>query len=417
MSEERGRLLEQITHFYLESGDFNGHPAHGLHAETKAVLTGLIQEGLVFINFGDGHPNPHIQAFPPEPVDVQLEKLEQLGLEGACLYPTEKQLATQVDSNLYRDAPFTSKLYLGEPQLKYYSFELSILEQYRNDPRYHYDTDDVSGSISISSQHSESGTMAEADQILLQSFGFAYDDAMNRGVAVFLRYLHGLSPEHQRMWHARILTGTYKLHPDYYRSGILGEFYEGMSIFAAFVEEIRQINEMASLMGRAPLFKNEYHEEKRPREFGFLIRPTKKEFDNFVHLLDKMISENINAKFFRGEVDATKEVKKANGRVEVRSKGSLQMLGEWIDKTVRFPDSGPKDEMLKTFRKVRRLRQKPAHAVEDNVFDQEYLRQQRKVVQEAYKAMRTLRLILANHPGTRTHQVPEWLQTGRIWTY
>ena len=66
---------------------------------------------------------------------------------------------------------------------------------------------------------------------------------------------------------------------------------------------------------------------------------------------------------------------------------------------------------------VRRLRQKPAHALNENIFDQQYFEKQRDVIEEAYKAVRTLREFLESHPSVMAAdiQVPAWIQEGRIW--
>jgi hypothetical protein len=61
--------------------------------------------------------------------------------------------------------------------------------------------------------------------------------------------------------------------------------------------EMEQINELARLMGKPPLFREMYQDDKRPRGFGYLIRPTAREFTSFVGLLDKMLSDNINRRF------------------------------------------------------------------------------------------------------------------------
>jgi hypothetical protein len=59
----------------------------------------------------------------------------------------------------------------------------------------------------------------------------------------------------------------------------------------------------------------------------------------------------------------------------------------------------------------------PAHEINENTFEQEYFEKQRKLMIEAYSALRLLRLILANHPKTKAYQVPEWLLKGEIWTH
>lgn len=402
-------IVQTVTEFYLDSGDFNGFPIREFGTSQRLIqaIGKLVQGDKITVTFGDIHPNPHVGAFDPEPVDQQLEKLERLDLQHACLYPSAAHLKSVVDQSRYRDRPFTLKLALGEPQLRPYSFDLRVLEFYRNDPRYHYETDDISGSISVSDQFYQSQAMRDSDQVLLQTFGFAYNDEMERAVAVFLRYLADLSPEHQQIWNAQGLDGDYRLHPDYYRSSIIGDWPEGVSIFQAFMEELRLVNEMAQLMGRPSFFKKDFVDQGRPRGFSFLVRPTLREFNDFVHLLDKMLSENINRGFFQDEV--------VFGDGE--RPGSLTILERWLEQTVRFPDPQPVKEMILAFKEIRRMRQRPAHAVEEDCFDQTYFSQQRELIQGAYGAVRTLRLIFANHPIAGRLQIPEYLQKGRIWTY
>ena len=61
---------------------------------------------------------------------------------------------------------------------------------------------------------------------------------------------------------------------------------------------------------------------------------------------------------------------------------------------------------------VRKLRQAPAHALNDDAFDAEIFRRQRKLLLAAYQAVRMLRLILANHPAARMVEVNPFLYRG-----
>lgn len=412
---KKDELLEKITHQYLKSRDFNGQALSGFESE-KEHLIALVREGKIEINFGDRHPNPHIKAFELDDKDTQIAKIKSIGLEYACAYPTKEHLKNVVDVNEFKDIPFTLKIALGEPVLNYAVFDLSVLESYRNDPRYFYYTDDIGGWISISDEHYRSLEMKPSDKILLQSFGFCYEKGtMNRAVAVFYCYLTYLTPEHQQIWNSKILRGEYLLHPDYARSSG-GDFYEKESIFVAFVEELHTINEFSKLIGRPSLFHKSY-KENRPKEFSFLIRPTLKEFNSFIHLLDKMISENINKDFFQNEIPYKTETERSDGKKIEQDKGTITLLKEWLDAKFIIHDLKPKDKMIQTFKRIRIMRMKPAHKVDEDRFEQEYFKKQRRLMIEAYSAVRTLRLILANHPRTKTYDVPEWLYKGEIWTF
>lgn len=257
--------------------------------------------------------------------------------------------------------------------------------------------------------------MRDPDRIAIQDFGFCYDHQMNRAAAVYLRSLHRLTPEHQQLWYAHHLAGEYRLHPDYYRSTMLGQFPIGISIFDAVLLEMTVINEMAVAMNRPPLFRETFDDRSKLTSFGFLIRPTAKEFNEFVHLLDKLVSDNMDKRFFSPEVSAEAETPRSDGRVEVERKGSIRMLGEWLGAVFVPADSEVVPEMLGVFRDVRKLRQEPAHAIVPDKFDQRYYHEQRELMRRAYGAMSTLRKILANHPATASVEVPSELAR-QIWT-
>lgn len=419
MIEEIYAVVEEK---YFSSGDFNGMPIYGLvgvfdisdEAFKASVRNGIEDE--ILTARVDG--NPHIRGFSKIPKDKVLEAFDKSEYPGhICLYPHEKRLANSKRISDYSQSPYEMELAKGAGQLDYRTFDLSVLEYYRNDPRYSYETDFIHGQISITDEFFESVSVSEHDQIILQTFGFAYDDDLNRYVAVFLRYLANLSPEHQKVWAAKEIKGDIKLHPDYYASSIQGSWGSRISIFRAFTKELKIINEMSILIGKPTLFRDSY-DENTPKEFGFLLRPTQAEFNNFMLLLDKMMSDNIKKKFFENDVELEIEKAREDGKIIVTSKGTIQILEEWVKKHFRPVDPEPIENMMKTFRKVRQLRQKPAHKVNADAFDQELFKQQREIVINAYDAVRTLRQVLSNHPKVKVNppKISEQLYKGEIWS-
>ena len=201
-------IAPMVAEYYLSSSDFNGLPVRNLFASDsereaiRAALGRLVHAGSVTLEFGLAHPNPYIKALRPPPEATQLAALEASDLQHVCAYPTEQVLATIVGANESQDRPFTRRLMLGEPQLEFHAFDPSVLEYYRNDPRYYYETDDISGHISVTDPVSGQSPMLARDQVVLESFGFAFDDSLERAVVVFTRYLSDLSPEHQQLWEA-----------------------------------------------------------------------------------------------------------------------------------------------------------------------------------------------------------------------
>jgi hypothetical protein len=428
LNEKAKSLLEEVTRSYLNSGDFNGIPILQLADRSneqwrtvKRIATTFIEEELIGILDTASDMNPAIIRLGFEPKEIQIKKLDNSNLTHVFIYPRTAHLKSVVNPSDYSGRPYVLELALGHPQLSFRSFDLSVLESYRNDPRYTYENRDIDGSISIRDEFYRSNQMPERDQVLLQSFGFSFDADLNRAVAVFLRYLADLSPEHQQIWKAKELPEPRKLHPDYFRYSILGDWGERFPIFAAFSMEMHLLNRMATAMGRPNLFRQDFGEygENKPPRFTFLVRPTLEEFNEFVLLLDKMLSDNLNKDFFRNDIALESEEERADSKIVVRPKGTLAILNDWLRKYFRTHDWELWEESFKCLRQIRQLRQKPAHAVNENLFDQKYIKEQRELMIRAYSALRVLRSIFARHPSVKAAdiEIPDWLENGLIWTH
>ncbi len=255
-----------------------------------------------------------------------------------------------------------------------------------------------------------------SDQIFIEHFGFGFGDGGIRAVAVLLTDLVKLTPEHQQIWKAKMLGGHYKyrLHPEFQRS-ILGDFYEKESIFSAFLKELEVIKEMSEKISGVSLINKTFDYDEKPENFGFLILPTLREYELFCHTLDRMMSDNLNKEFFKDKIT---EFDLSEGETMEKIDNQLiRKLEIWINKTVRFFDHDPKDEMFKTLREIRGLRSKPAHSHFKNEWNLRFYEDQKKLIKQAYTAIRTLRLILANHRNTKSVEVPDWLFKGEIRTF
>lgn len=412
---QQAAIVRVVLDSYLGSREFNGLAIRELH-ETPTLeydIKALIAVRALDLVRGDQHPNPHIKAMPADPAEVQLREIETEGLGHGCLYPTPEVLVETVDPAKYAGRPFSLELARGAHALDFRPFEMVSLEYYRNDPRFKYDVNDIHGSIIYDDNHFKDQAAAH-NKIVMERFGFCHSQPdLRREVAVLLRDLNKLEPEQQQHWNRHQLTGEYRLHPGFEQQ-IHGDWNTGVSVFGAFLEEKNQINIMCGLMGHPPLFRTE-KPAKRPRGFGFLIRPTQKELRDFELLLDKQLSDDLNPDFFDKEARVIKGTS-TDGTPMTSAKGTIQLLQGWLEKSVRLPDPSFRDAMLKTFRKVRSLRQKPAHKIEDDTFDPKYLDDQRALIVEAYQAVQTLRHIFQLHPATKAHKLPSWLVEGRIWT-
>jgi hypothetical protein len=417
---KKKKVLEFVTGYYLTSRDFNGTPTPEICSslgvsseELKRILITLTKEGVVSLVSEAVDVNVHIKRFPALPQAEQVRLLEEMEhldrySSSTCIYPSASHLRGVVDDQYYKDRPFTLEIALGAPQLSHRSFDPSVLEFYREDPRYHFFYD-IRGEIVIKAEFYGSNRVPSFDEIVLENFGSSLDSEGNRAVAVFLRYLSQLTPEHQQIWKTRELSGDYTLHPCYYKWMVRGEWFDCTSVFSAFSAQLKCINQVCELMGRSHLFKNDLSGDARPREFGFLVRPTSKEFNSFVHLLDKVISENINLAFFQNEIELNEEIRKRDGRVEVRPKGSIAVLAEWLQKNFHTTDEDFEASIkaiFATFKKIRKMRQKPAHATRENIFDKAYFKEQIEVMRETYEAISILRNAFCLHPVAINKNIP-----------
>lgn len=424
MTFETIKFLEEVKDHYLQSSDFNGVPIRYFkkkyNVETdnlRELLLPLIKEEKVSLVFTN---NPHIKQFPDLDTEKQIQKLYTDEFEGVCVYPAKKYLEQVVDKTVYNNRPYTSQLAMGAAQIEFRAFDLTILESYRNDPRYYYENNAIGGRIGVNGDHSEQNMqLPQQDKTHLQTFGFCYDETGRRAVAVLLRYLKSLSSEHQTIWKFKELSGPWKLHPDYYRY-VMGIWEGGgISIFDALLEELKLINQMCEAMNKPPLFKSDFSED-RPKEFSFLIRPTRKEFDNFVKEIDKMISENLNKKFFKNEIDR-EEISSKNE--DGTDKGTIGILESWLNKFYyKFnPEVESFDKaksLLEPFKTIRKRRSAPSHAVVADEFNSKFMDEQKNILISTYESLSTLRQIFNSHPNcvNNNFNIHRCLLEHKIWT-
>jgi hypothetical protein len=417
-------LIDETVKYYLASRDFNGLPLHTFLgaqinsvAAVKKFLKPLIEAERITVRCNAVDTNPFIKRMPDLSPDREIVRLSKWTGGILVAYPTKKEMAKRLQREDFEGRPFHLQLALGAAWLEFRTFDLSVLEQYRNDPRYYYQASDTHGSISVRDEHYLGQNMKESDKVLLEHFGFAYDDSMNRGVAAFLTDLRKLSPEHQRIWEARRLSGKYKLHPIFWKTQVEGIWVTESVVTDAILWEMNRINEYCEKMGRPTLFRQSFWQSDKPRNFCFLIRPTAKEFAEFCQTLDKMMSENINRDFFQGDIPQDKEIKRGDGKIEVVKKGTVTLLEEWLSKNWKPAHKEDFLEALSIFKEIRKLRNPQAHTFVNDTFDQKYLAEQRTLLQKTHKVVYLLRNIFALHPKVKSKFEDDHLGEGEVYVY
>jgi len=70
--------------------------------------------------------------------------------------------------------------------------------------------------------------------------------------------------------------------------------------------------------------------------------------------------------------------------------------------------------MIDVFKNIRKKRSIPPHKIKMNTYDKAFFEHQKKLIIDRYRSIRTLRLLLQNHPKTSSYEPPNWLDEGRI---
>ena len=229
-----------------------------------------------------------------------------------------------------------------------------------------------------------------------------------------MRYLHDFTPEHQQLWKQRQLSGSFVLHPDYYRASIQGQFPQGIYIYRALLYELRTINDLFKNAGLKPLFKQDFADNP-PSGLAILLRPTRQQYTEFAILLDKILSDNINMGFFPANMPRVIERKRKDGRVVLEPRGSISLLESWMQENVKFDEpQGPK-RIVDGLRAVRSARTPGAHKISADSHDPQFLKSQRELIKKAYRAVKIIRDMAMFFPENSDFKLPSVLSQ-RLWT-
>ena len=171
-------------------------------------------------------------------------------------------------------------------------------------------------------------------------------------------------------------------------------------------------------MEKPDLFRETFNDE-RPEGFFPMLRPTSNNYYNFIHILDKLTSENINREFFKGDIPLEEKITRKDGSTETRQLGTIKLLENWLQSFYR--DANGKDvsvDTVKPLKKVRSIRQTPAHKINTNDYDSKYPKMQDEILGEVVYALTKLRFTFMAHPNAqKKYSAPDWLDGKRIVFY
>ncbi len=399
LSADAAELMRLVRERYIGSGEFNGlHIRAKLVEPTRAPAIGLLKAGLIEVMTGADYMNIHIRPWPSRrSVEDQIQDIEDLDSAdyGVCLYPTAAGMkGVRLPSKL-NGRPYARAMARGKGTLELAYFQFDVLEQYRNDSRFRFSFGDSGASMSLSDEAFEDEDVFERDHVGLNHIGFAYDltrydptDAdspIERRVAVFYCDLITLTPEHQRRWETYEVDGTdLEPHPLWWNSQ-MGRWPDGVGPFTRIFMELENLNELAILAFGEAMFRS----TDRPAEMGWLLRPSQREWDDFVLQLDKLLSDNLRSEFFKAvDIESVDE--------RGQRMGTLKRFERFLQSSGVAEDQAKK--IVSPMALVRNARQGPAHRIRDNLTDRTFVHQQIELLREIYSALGATRHWLATHP-------------------
>lgn len=402
-------LLECIVNYYLNSGDFNGIPNYRLKDYNNDDMIELINEELVETISENDVLNPHIKGFDLELTTAQHISNAKGDNGQTVFYPTAKAL-----QNVCVDytRPYTMLLQRGSAQLKIIYFDIEVLERYINNPKYLIMDYGYKGSISIEDAYWED----ELHDEYVKEYGMAYKEGgkIVRAVAVFVRDLARLSPKAQMLWRSfeHEKQDEYLVEDGFVKNAILGGFVTKHWVFDAILEEMQIINQQCDAIGLPHLFNHVYRisYDERPDGYGSILLPTLKNYYDFVLVMEKLLVHNISIKTFLKDVSGIRAIDRKNE--DGQDKSSINMFKEWMGINVRA-NFDMDAVIIAPLKKIRKIRQVPAHELYSNEYDVDIYEKQRDLVDESYEALRAIRSLFMGHPLAKSVKIPSYLLSGK----
>lgn len=328
-------------------------------------------------------------------MDRQAAELVRVaaGTLTGCLYPTPKAMKAHAPA-LTHTHPYRDRMTMGGGTLELAFFDLAALEGYVNDPNFTFEFGDgFKFSTAPASDYND-------DDLLNLEAGYAYDhtvdyrgdEAIRRYWTAFLCDLVDLPARHQ----TRLSTferGGKDLspHPDWWQRQIGGRWLDHIGPFTKILCELKAINELWNIAYDADLFAT----IDRPRAWGWVLRPTTGSWNEFIHLTDKLLSDNLRPKGLDA-AGAPKTDARGNNM------GTLGRLQELILASSSTATVEGVRSVLEPLRQVRKERQAPAHKIADTVTDGNVVNRQRDLLRDIAYSLDAVRAFVQTHPAVRS---------------
>lgn len=426
----KNKLLEQILKYYLNSQDYNGYTLPQLYEQyqdidkIKNIIIELIKDDSLDlyhcttnhfvknfdINISLEQKINFINYLPDNYVPEVFEEIkidEPNSIKFVCdntlppisLFPSPNIIKRYIKNKpkYYKLPPFNKMLLEGMPHLHFLYFRIDVLNRFLYDPRYIVYNMDYTGSIFYKVDNCENEK--DKNNIYLSHFGLAYNRKTNENViTIFPHDLAKLSLKHQYHFYSHLLDNQENYVPDIsYRKNVMGEFSDGISIFSAFFEEMKLINEMFKIVCTKNLFKNmfEFSQENRPEYFHPFLMPTKTMYHNFCRTLYRIFVEQLDKDAI---IEFARKMKIE--LVDIEKTRPMTLLQQLFNKGFKSLDgSDIGKEIINIWKKeLHECRNKISHSFVDDIYDINIFGKYRNTINEAYKSLRLIRLVLSSIP-------------------
>lgn len=407
---DKESLLQKIVEYYLRSTEYNGFPIYAIADDLEDSLCQLVDEDKVEILSSDDVINPHIKAFAVT-TDKEIQKGYIHNKEVLSVaYPSKLVLSNiDIDSTM----PYSGMLRKGAEQFDIIYFDIEILERYANNPKFFIIDNGYRGSIYPEDQYLED---EEIDNEYVRNYGMAYIEGptFERAVGVFVYDLSKLTAQKQQLWRAFELKfqDKYHIHPGFIKNLVIGEWVTEMWVFHAIIDEMNTINEMCIAMSIPPLYNHTYgtHFSEMPEGYRNILLPTKKNYYDFVLVIEKMLVHNISFKTFTVDGINVRGISRQDDNGN--NKGSIQMLEEWLCANTTAKAEDIQRVIISPLKKIRKIRQLPAHELASNEYNKKYYTDQFDLVDAAYCSLASIRNLLYSNPAAKCVKIPDYLIDG-----
>ena len=148
----------------------------------------------------------------------------------------------------------------------------------------------------------------------------------------FPRYLSSLSKSQQNLWESYEITNPSnlcKIYKPYWDNIMEGSWSFPQSLASGILNERTYINKFWKEIFGEGLFQNDFTIEELPPYFSFLFLPTNRSLGNFIHLMDKLFSDQLNSKHLKNLIYKGKKGYKIITEEIDSQIGSLKALELW----------------------------------------------------------------------------------------